>query len=241
MEERRRGSETVRLEEEGGNRCLWGLLLPPPISSPTPIHVKTGGQNEMKSGTCWSGKKAKVGGREALSVGCSPELTSPFFLPFAVAYSRPRKREGALERRKGKRFFFHSHIFVGLISPAAAAKKKRDLNSILADKKRKAIKRHPADRVPHFFRIRRSCLDLFFCSSPLNCANLGNRDTGDKPTTCLSARSLERDRQVWRQGEEKEGAPQSARQKRPPKVFLWGCWLPRGGRIVEYIHRRRKL
>ncbi len=67
----------------------------------------------MKSGTCWSGKKAKVEGREALSVGCSPELTSPFFPPFAVAYSRPRRRAGALERRKGKRFFFHSHIFVG--------------------------------------------------------------------------------------------------------------------------------
>ncbi len=237
MEERRRGSETVRLEEEGGNRCLWGLLLPPPISSPTPIHVKTGGQNEMKSGTCWSGKKAKVEGREALSVGCSPELTSPFFPPFAVAYSRPRRRAGALERRKGK-VFLSLPYFCGPDLPPSA--KERDLNSILADKKRKAIKRHPADRVPHFFRIRRSCLD-FFCASPLNCANLGNRDTGDKPTTCLSARSLERDRQVWRQGEEEEGAPQSARQKRPPKVFLWVCWLPRGGRIVEYIHRRRKL
>ncbi len=163
MEGRRRGSETVRLEEEGGNRCLWGLLLPPPISSPTPIHVKTGGQNEMKSGTCWSGKKAKVGGREALSVGCSPELTSPFFPPFAVAYSRPRRRAGALERRKGKRFFFHSHIFVGLISPKRQGKRfKFDFGR----QKRKAIKRHPADRVPHFFRIRRSCLDLNFFALP---------------------------------------------------------------------------
>ncbi len=124
MEERRRGSETVRLEEEGGNRCLWGLLLPPPISSPTPIHVKTGGQNEMKSGTCWSGKKAKVGRREPLSVGCPPELTSPFF-PLCGGLFSPTQTGGGAGEEEGKEVFLSLPYFCGPDLPRRRRQKKK--------------------------------------------------------------------------------------------------------------------